>query len=337
VRAFLIILLGGMAAAYLFILVVDPFDIFPFSLPMERPIVSTSDRFMYPQIVRSRRFDSLVLGTSTSRLLDPNLLDQKFHAQFANLAMSSARAWEQMAMLDLFLRTIGPPKVVIIGLDTVWCDREADRDRITFRGFPDWLYDDHPWKGFPHLLNYATFEIAVRLVGWHLGLYPERIRYDGYEVFVPPESEYDPVRAHDMIWGGVPAPPAEPRSMPAAQRAQLRFPALPWLDAALARIPSGSLKILAFMPVNVAAQPMPGTIDVDIEAECKARIAAIGRDRDAKVIDWRIPSVLTRNDLNYWDRLHYRVPIATRIADQLAAAALTGQEATDGSYVFLVH
>jgi hypothetical protein len=334
---FLGVLFIGAIAIYLFILLVDPYDVIPFSLPIDRRIVSISDRFMYPQIVRSKRFDSLIIGTSTSRLLDPQLLDRLFHVRIANLAMSSGMAWEQKTMLDLFLRTVGPPKVLIVGLDAVWCDPESDRDRITFRGFPYWLYRDSPWKGFLYMFNYGTFEIAVRLVGYHLGLYPERIRYDGYEVFVPPESQYDPIRAHNEIWKGVrPLPPHLPPPLTPKERRLLVFPALSWLDDGLARIPSTSVKILAFMPVNVAAQPMPGTHVSDIEAECKARIVAIARKRGAKVIDWRIPSPLTRNDTNYWDNLHYRVPIATRIATDLAAAVLTGRESGDGSYVLLV-
>ena len=48
------------------------------------------------------------------------------------------------------------------------------------------------------------------------------------------------------------------------------------------------------------------------------------------------PFALTRNDTNYWDNLHYRVPIATRIAKDLAAAVFTGRESDDGSYVLLV-
>lgn len=335
VAFFLGVFVGVVAGAYLFILLVDPYDDIAFSLPIDRRIVSISDRFMYPQIVRSKRFDSLIIGTSTSRLLDPELLDRSFHVRFANLAMSSAMAWEQKTMLELFLRKVGPPKVLIVGLDAPWCDPQADRHRITFRGFPDWLYDDDPWNDYLHLFNYGTLEIAIRLVGYHLGLYPERIRYDGYEVFVPPESRYDPVRAHANIWRDVPpAVPAPPLSP--AERRRLSFPALPWLDAGLSRLPSTSLKILAFPPVNVAAQPAPETREAAIEAECKARIVAIGRRHDAKVIDWRIASPLTTNDANYWDSLHYRVPIATRFAEELAAAALDGRQSADGSYRLLV-
>jgi hypothetical protein len=337
VLLFLGVLAGVSVGIYLFILLVDPYDIIPFSLPMDRKIVSITERFMYPQIVRSKRFDSLVIGTSTSQLLDPELLSRLFHARFANLAMSAATAWEQQTMLDLFLRKVGPPKVLIVGLDDAWCGQEADRNRVTFRGFPYWLYDDNPWNDYIYLFNYHTFEIAARQVGYHLGIYRERVRYDGYQVFVPPEPQYDQVRAHDRIWQDLLPPPAEvPPPLSPTERSQLSFPALSWLEASLARLPFMSLKILAFMPVSVAAQPVPGTQAAEVEAECKARIVVIGRKQGAKVIDWRIASPLTRNDVNYWDRLHYRVPIATRIVEETAAAVLSGRESEDGSYVVLV-
>lgn len=337
VITFIGVLLGFFVGLCLFVLLIDPYDMIPFSLPIDRRIVSMNDRFMYPQIVRSKRFDSLVIGTSTSRLLDPELLDGLFHVRFANLSMAASKAWEQKTMLNFFLRTVGPPKVLILSLDAIWCDQDADRNRTRDPNFPSWLYGDYPWKGFLYLFNYGTVEIAARLVGWHLGLMPERMRYDGYLVFAP-ESPYDPGRAHDNIWKDVPPPPTQlPPPLTAAQRSALSFPALRWLDESLARLPTTTLKILAFMPVHVAAQPVPGTHGADADAECKARIVAIGRKYGAVVIDWRISSPLTTNDANYGDRLHYRVPIATRIAKDLAAAAISSRESSDGSYVLLVH
>jgi riboflavin biosynthesis pyrimidine reductase len=39
---------------------------------MERPLVSGSQRFAYPQVMRSKRFDSIIVGSSTARLIDPS-------------------------------------------------------------------------------------------------------------------------------------------------------------------------------------------------------------------------------------------------------------------------
>jgi hypothetical protein len=336
--AFAGVFAGGLAVIYLFIAMIDPYHSVPFSLPMERPLVSISQRYMYPQIVRSGRFDGIIVGSSTSRLVDPEILNPGFGRRFANLSMDSMTAWEQQQLVSLFLREVGAPKALIVGLDRVWCAPNADRNRITPAGFPEWLYDTNRWNDVLYILNTATLEIAVRLAANKLGLYRERLRGDGFGVFVPPEEQYDLKRAQGHIWSGrrpeiVPREPAVVLSE--AERASLRFPALTYLDAMLAALPRDTEVVLAFMPVHVAAQPAPGTREAANEAECKARIAAIGKSHHAIVADWRIPSAITTQDTNYWDNLHYRLPVAQRIARDLAGPVRAGQE-TDGSYRILV-
>jgi hypothetical protein len=318
---------------------VDPYDVVPFALPMERQIVSISQRFMYPQIVRSRRFDSLIVGTSTSRLVDPAILSMSFGARFANLAMDSMTAWEQQTMVDFFIRNAGAPKVLVFGLDHVWCSPDADRIRITPRGFPDWLYDDNPWNDYFHIFNRETVEIAGRLIGYQFDLYPARVRYDGYEVFTPPEEAYDLVKAQRYIWGDrrpeIP-PDIPPPALDEKQRAALSFPALNWLDDILGRLPPSTLQVLAYMPVHVVAQPWPGTREAAVEQECRARIATIARKTGAKVVDYRFASSITLEDSNYWDNGHYRLPIGQRVARELGPAAREGRESSDGSYRLVV-
>lgn len=326
-------------SVYLFILLVDPYGIIPFSLPFERRIVSISQAFVYPQIVLSKKFDSLIVGTSTSRLLDPDYLSRRFNVRLANLAMNSMRAWEQNEMIDYFRRRIGPPKVLIVGIDWVWCHEQADSVRHNPHGWPDWIYDDSPWNDYLYLFNESTAEIAVRLVGNKLGLYRERVRFDGFEVFTPPENTYDFERARRHIWGDI--NPETFRDLPlpilsAGERAALSFPALKWLDATLQKLPMSTVKILVFMPVHIAAQPRPGTTEAAVEVECKAKIAEIAQKGGAKVIDWRLHSPITREDTNYWDNLHYRLPIAQRLQQELADAVLNGRDSHDGSYHILV-
>src|ERR1700751_2239524 len=284
---FVTVFVGGLALIYGFIVLMDPYGINPYSLPIRRAIVSISQRYMYPQLIRSHQFDSFVGRTSTSRLLHPRILNQTFNARFVNLGMDSMTAWEQSTVMDYFVRKVGAPKVLLVGLDGVWCDSDAARHRITFRGFPSWLYEDTAARAFAYLLNYGTLEIAGRLMGYQLGLYPERIRNDGFEVFVPPDDTYDPERARRNI-GRRPTPVHRHEIAPL----RFSFPALPWLDAALAEMPR-SIKILTYMPVHVAAQPAPGTPQEQAELECKRQIAAIAAHRHAVVIDWRIASPLT--------------------------------------------
>jgi len=329
VLAFIAIFVGFLTAVYAFVLLVDPFGISPVSLPLKRSLV-TVQRYMYPQLIRSHRFDSALFGTSTSMLIDPELLNGPFQARFANLSMASATAWEQKTLVELFLREVRRPKVMVIGLDIVWCTPDADRNRITFRGFPDWLYDDNRWNDHLHLLNRISLMSAVRLVRFNLGSFAPTTRSDGMDTFLPPDAEYDLERARRHIYGGTPRvegseAPAPPQAGNAS--GQVELPALPWLDQMLARMPDETRKVLAFMPVHVSTFGQGPMFEV-----CKARIAEIGRRHSASVIDWRIASTITREDSNFWDALHYRVPIANRIARELAGAVLSGKGSEDRTY-----
>ena len=338
VRLFLATFVGGVLGAILFILLLDPYDMVPFSLPIERPLVSGSQRFAYPQAMRSKRFDSIIVGSSTARLIDPEQLNGPFAARFANMAMNASSAWEQWTTFDYFRRNAGAPKVLIIGIDDAWCDPNADRDRVR-HGFPQWMYDDDRWNDYANLFNSGTLELAARLIGYHLGLYRARSRYDGYEVFTPPENAFDLARARLGIWVGRTPQPLPEMPLPSLsdeEKRALKFPALAWLDAMLGELPGSTTKVLAFMPVHVAAQAWPGTRDAAAEAECKARIAAIGRKLGVTVVDWRIASPITTEDENYWDGLHYRLPIARRLTDELTGAVLNGTASGDGSYRLLV-
>src|SRR5215510_6123965 len=83
-------------------------------------------------------------------------------------------------------------------------------------------------------------------------------------------------------------------------------------------------------------QPWPGTQGAAVDAECKARMAVLAGKHRARLIDWRIVSPLTTNDENYWDPLHYRLPIAERLAHELAEAVLAQRPSVDGSYRIVV-
>jgi len=314
----------------------DPYGVSPFRLPIARPIMDINQRYMYPQIARSGTYDSAVIGTSTSRLLDPLDLDSAFGGRFANLAMNAATAWEQVELAKLYLRHQPVPRTLIIGLDAIWCADAASLVRITFRGFPAWMYDENPWNDLPELLNTKTVEITGRLAAFHFGWMPERIRRDGYEVFTPPEATYDLARARWHIWRNVPgakiSPVSPPVALSPAEAQHLDFPALPWLDDLLSRVPSQSLRMLAWMPIHVAAQPMPGSRNAAELDVCKDRIAAIARRRGAAFVDFGVASEITTEDSNYWDPLHYRLPIAPRIVDALKAATSGATRAADGIY-----
>ena len=323
------------AVFYACVVALDPYGLRTGRGSDPGPIMDLNQRFMYPQIVRSGRFDSAVFGTSTVRLLDPEKLNAAFGGRFANLGLNAGTPWEQMQLADLFLRTVPEPRAMIFGLDLTWCEPDADEKKLTFRPFPPWLYDEDRLNDYPQLLNLTSLEIAGRMALNRLGLMSERIRPDGYEVFVPDEALYDLERAQAHIWGNErrpPLPPLRTVELSSAEKRQLRFPALTWLDAALGRVPASAEVVLTMMPIHYAAQPWPGSRESAVDAECKARIAQLGRARGATVVDFRILSDVTFEDSNYWDPLHYRIGIAERIVAALREARLTGRDAADGFY-----
>ncbi|MFE1601950.1 hypothetical protein [Methylobacterium sp. ID0610] len=332
-RRFAWIVLGTAVAAglavFAFVAAMDPYGLRAAPGRAPGPIMDLNQRYMYPQIVRGGSYDAAVFGTSTARLLDPRALDRVFGGRFANLAMNAATPWEQTQLARLFLAR-GRASAMILGIDASWCDPQADAKRLTFRSFPPWLYRaDAAWRGLVAQWNLQSVQIAGRVLLHRLGRMRERIRGDGYEVFTPPEASYDPARASAHI-----------RAMAEAQAplpGGTAFPALEWLDGLLAAPPAAALRLVAFMPAHVAIQPRPGSPEAAQEAACKAQVAAIGRRRGATVVDFRIASPVTTQDVHYWDALHYRLPIADRVLQGLRRAVDTGADDPDGVYRVLAH
>jgi hypothetical protein len=343
-RVFLGTFIGIVGSVYLFILLVDPYGVVPFSLPIDRALMS-AQRQMYPQILRTGRYDSIVVGTSTSRLLDPVALDRVLGGHFASLAMPAATAAEQFQVIDYFRRTVKAPKAVLIGLDHEWCYRNGnayirEHTATLEREFPAWAFDDSRWNDILHVLNVPTLQEASHVVGHLLGRIPEKLRDDGFEVFVPPDSAYDPGRAHFFLYDNtdarVPVPVHATSSLSEAERNAMDFEALPWLDEGLAGLPDATRKILMFPPLHAHAMLAAGPFGEARDGECKRLIIEIARRRGATLVDWRILSPLTTEDSNFWDPLHYRLPVAYRLIDDLGHIVNEGRESPDGSYRILV-
>lgn len=327
------------AMLFTFVAVVDPFGMRVGAGQPARPIMDINQRYMYPQLVRSGRFDAAVFGTSTMRLVDPRTLSQGLDARFVNLAMNAATPWEQLQMAALFRNRVGAPKRIIWGLDTTWCEPDATdpAKRLTPRPVPAWLSREVRWSDWPQLLNLTNLEIAGRLMAYRLGWAKERIRGDGYEVFTPPEASYDLARARWHIYarnGGEPLglePLAAPEPISQAERAGWRFPALAWLEDAIAAFPKETQVMLVLPPAHLMGYPREGSAGWQRYAACKSEVAALARRHGATVVDYAHASPITARDENYWDPLHFRLPIAARFAEELVTLAKGGQPLPDGA------
>jgi hypothetical protein len=316
------------AAVIAFVALLDPYGLRAGPGRPPGPIMDSNQRLSYPQIARGGPFDAAVFGTSTARLLDPHALDDAFGVRFANLAVNAATPDEQTRLAALFLAH-RPARAILFGLDATWC--AADPPARTANAFPDWLYDDGERWGVLRQVNLRSVATAARAGLADLGWVRPRIRDDGYAVFTPPENRYDLARARAHIRAGSadPAATADETSAP--------MPALDRLNDLLGRVPKDALTLIAFMPVHAAAQAAPDTPAARREDACKARVAAIGGRSGAVVVDFRRISLLTTRDANYWDALHYRLPVAARIVAGLKAAVATGADDPDGIYRVLAH
>jgi hypothetical protein len=330
---------GLLTACWLFVALVDPHDHLAVGVPAERVPINPNQRFSYPAIARSPRFDSAVIGTSTVRMLNPRRLDRVLGARFANLAMNSATAHEQSRVLELFLRHHPRPAYLLVGIDAPWCAFADRYERYTFREFPEWLYDLDPWNDYLHLLSGQSLEQAARQVQHWLGAREPRYGRDGYRNFLPPDEEYDLARARVLIYGagGVRERqrPATPVAVPEAERAAWRMPALDLLERALARVPRETHVALLFVPYHVFHQAVPDTLDAARWDECRRRIAALAAARPGtRALDFMIPSPITREDHHYWDPLHFDAATAARI-EQSVARALADANYRDATFRWL--
>ncbi len=324
IKVMLTTAVGAGLGLYLFIVLSDPYDLFAFSPGEVREPVSTNQRFSFPALARAERFDSAIVGTSTTRLLRPEQLDALFDARFVNLSMNSATAFEQREMHRLFLAHHATPKIVIYGLDATWCQM-TEVPRHTFRAFPAWMYDDDPWNDLFYLFNFTALEQAGRQFGFLMGWKAQRYGRDGYTNFLPPPEEYDLAQAQRNIYG--PGGPVEIDTIyargeaTADELAQARFPTHDWLSEMLAAPPPQTLQILVFVPYHAANIAPPDSRAGAFLQECKRRIAAMAATHpNAVVLDFMINSAVTRVDTNYWDRLHFGTPIADLLADAIARA-----------------
>lgn len=321
---------AGCAALYAFVVLVDPWGVLPFHIPAERPPVSTNARYAFAGLARERRFDAAIIGTSTSRMLRPAALNEAFGAQFANLSMNAATAYEQSRIFEVFLRAHPRPRAVVIGLDHVWCE-PGPLQRHTPRPFPEAFYGRSPWPAYREMLSFYAIQEAAKQAVVLAGLMRPPYGRDGYTRFLPPEEAYDAARAARNL----PPLPPETQAHVATPPSDLPIPPLALLDRMVAATPAETRLILMFMPLYLGAQAAPGSGAAAVMEACKQRVAAMAAAHpNALLLDFWRASPITREPTQYWDPKHYRDAIAERIEGHLNRAA-RGDPAASEDYAVL--
>lgn len=316
------------------VIIIDPFDTLPVSPPLERVPISSNARFSFPALARADRFDSVIIGTSTSRLLRPEMLNRLLGAKFANLAMNSATAYEQYRLLKLFGQHHRDMKFLVMGIDLVWCGTGDSFDKYTPRPFPEWMYDNNRWNDLLHHFDFFTLEQSGRQLATILGLRAVKYGRDGYTNFLPDPSEYNLDKVRQSLVKMRELNAAAPKAAADFAPDRLRFPTHAMLEEVLRGLPADSRKLLFFAPYHRAQHPFSNTVPGREWLACKQRLARLAADiPNTRVADFMIASGFTMRDENYWDPLHYSVA-ASDILMRALAAAMTG-ERTGGNFDLL--
>ena len=298
---------GTAAAVFAFVAIVDPWNVLPFSPSLARVPISTNARFSFPALAREDRFDAVLVGTSTARLIRPDRLDSLLGVEMANLAMNSATAWEQSQMLMLYLHRHHAPKLVLIDVDSAWCRPNVSVEKAA-RPFPGWMYSGPAYQGYAHIFNLYAVQEAFNQFAVVLGLKHPQYGGDGYTNFLPPDNRYDRTRVDKIFHSWGPADTSRATAVP------LTFTTDALLAKDLAAAPASTRKVLFFPPITAEQQGMAGSELARRWNSCKADVLSIaGKVPNASVIDFMIKNAVTRDRSKYWDPLHYRIDVAERM------------------------
>ena len=252
----LAVFLGGSIALFAVLVLADPWGTLPFRSPFPRTPADHSQRWAYPELARSPRFDAAIIGNSTSRLFNPADLDPAVDATFVNLAIVHSFAYEQMQLLDVFLRAHPAPRALMIGFDRLWCERGDDLEHFGYGPLPEWLYRGEALGALANLFNIHAVETAAISARAMLGLAPKPYGANAYQLLDVDFHRFDPVLAKALIAENL----AEPWLPPATpDPATWHYVALDWLRQRTDTLPASTRLILVFVPRH-HLYPAPGTV-----------------------------------------------------------------------------
>ena len=333
-RAFVLrllgIFLGGSIALFVLLALADPWGTLPFRSPLPRTPADHSQRWAYPEFARSPRFDAAIIGDSTARLFNPADLDPAVSATFVNLAMVHSFAYEQLQLLDVFLRVHPAPRALMIGIDRLWCERGDDPEHFGYDPLPEWLYRDDALGALANLFNIHALETAAISARAMLGLSARPYGPNAYQLLDVDFHRFDPVLAKALIAQNL----AEPWLPPVSpDPASWHYVALDWLRQRTGTLPASTRLLLVFVPRH-HLYPAPGTTGAAMMEECKRRVVALAQTRpNAAVYDLSIPNPMTLDESRWWDAVHMRPEPMAQLSRDLATA-ITGTDGQDAKTLY---
>jgi hypothetical protein len=308
IKQFMGSLAAILAALYLAILYIDPYDSGQLTSSPVTGVIDDSARTANASRGRDLQFNSAVIGNSRAQLLDPKRLSDGTGLSFVQLSTHSTGPLEQLILLRWFAEHHSRIEAIVLAADTSWCTQE---EPLTLQSpFPLWLYSEHVSDYLVNVFRTRSLRQAWRRAQLLLGA-QTRDRADGYEDF-----------EIGRTWSFHPSIPAgfEPAALH-ARAPEMRFPGIERLRAPLAAINEDMALVIVRPPAFFSELPAAGTPAADHIAQCKGALAALaGEHRHASFLDFEVDGEIARNPENFWDPLHYRAPIARMMEDAIISA-----------------
>jgi hypothetical protein len=301
------------ALTVMLITVLDPYDTGRFALFDGYGVPGFGQRLIAASVARAPGTQAGILGNSTMQLIDPARLTEQTGWRFVSLTMTYSGPVEQLATARWLLghhdgATAPPLKGLVIGLDASWCQSDGKLDMR--QPFPFWLYGESRFEYVRSLANMHGIEAALHKLKVMLGT-ERQFRPDGYNNFEPEIAGREAAAAADLNKG----------SRTVAATGTGDFAAVPLLRDFLPNLPATTAVALVFMPHYFVDLPVPGSPAAQESDLCKAEFRELAASRaNTTVIDLLKDDDLARDRRNFWDRNHYRMPIARLIENKIADA-----------------
>lgn len=304
--------LGYLALAY----AVDPYDSGRSTLFSAGTVRPQGPRTAAAIRGRDPAFAGAVIGNSHIQLIEPEGLTRLTRIPFVQLAIPATGPGEQLRVLDWFLRHHPAPDAIVLATDDFWCT--DDPTLPNDKPFPFWLFARDLPEYLRGLMRFSVAQEVVGRIGWLLKARRPLARADGWWDYEPDYRDLGFGR--DAKWEATREAPVPDAADPGRAGP---FPAAGHLRAALAHVPAGTAVVAVRPPVYHAGLPRPGTPRAAAESACAAAIgAAVASHSRSVVLDWRRDGADARDGALFFDRTHYRHPLARRVAEDIAAAIL---------------
>lgn len=304
---------------FITVIAADPFNFFDLQ-PASRVITMTpfkshnslNDRYTANSMIKSQKYDSAILGSSVSFIIEAKKFNILGDSNFANLSMRAALPYEQLLVANRFAESVSDIKYMMFFLTDPWCRGDEDPTALRERGgpiqnedFPLWLLDGNSWNNVFHIFHLKAFRYSLKKMfflmkgGRFYSIYDrEGSSQDSSSNYEKPKNEVLKAiygekgkRKRDFVAVGK---KKRRRGVNA-----MKFSRIAMLEDFLSRLDGSVKKVLVISPRHYFYYPHRLSVEGAILKACKQRIRSIASNvENVAMIDFLAPGNLINNEDN---------------------------------------